>query len=122
MTPEIEALYQQIGQYIRDAIAEDWALAWAAMEVGNEDGGTTWGRYKTTLGPTEDVRSFWTDHHLYELFSALRAAMPDKWESAIFTLNAQDQFQLDFGYEKSDVALWKRTKAINRAKGLRDGW
>lgn len=78
MTPEIEALYQQIGQYIRDAIAEDWALAWVYMEVGIEESGTTWGRYKTVPGPTDDVKNFWTDHRLYELFSALRAEMPDK--------------------------------------------
>ncbi len=91
MNQAAETLYKQIGDYIDGAIDDEWALAWAYMEAGAEESGTTFGRYTTVAGPTEEVKPFDTDHRLCSLFAELRTSLqqPDKepWQSAIFTMS-----------------------------------
>ena len=116
-----EKVYEGLGNYVADRAGDEWALAWLVAEIEFEDAGTTYGRYKTTMGATDEVHQFDTDHEAYHLFAELREATrhPEHgpFTQAVFTVSRDGAFTIDFEYESLEGFSWQRSKVLSREKG-----
>lgn len=97
----IEDLYQAIGEFIFNAIPEEWESASLYAEIEDDDSGTTYGRYKTAATADESL-SFDTDYRIYLIFDELRrrTRQPNQpaWTLARFALRRDGSFDLSFEY------------------------
>lgn len=99
MTPELEELYHEIGQYIADTVPQPWNAAWISVEF--EDGVvSSRGRY--TVDQNSAQHSFLVTGDIGRLFVRLRELIRKNdrsmWVRATFTLQPGGDFRLDFDY------------------------
>jgi hypothetical protein len=96
-----ERIYQAMGQFIVDAIPEEWLSATAYAEIEEDDNGLTYGRYVPAAAP-ESIRDFDAAAELYLAFDELRRRFRKPgyapWSKAQFTLQRNGHFDLDFTY------------------------
>jgi hypothetical protein len=107
MSPEIEALYGEIGNATADLVPDDFSQAWVFTEIFD-------GVYSVAVFFEAGDRSL---HCLYDglievkrLILELHKAFEDQKETpftvATFWVNSQGKFRLDVGYEDvSDLGL-----------------
>jgi len=99
MTRIIEDIYQEIANGIVDAIDDDWTRAIVTAEIEEDNGALTGEYQKTPGGPSLD---FSCGYEMYKSFKELRSAFSEEdkkpWYKAIFTLEKDGTFNLDFEY------------------------
>lgn len=97
----IEAIYQELGSYIVQAIGDDWQTAILYAEIEDEDSGLLYGRY-TTESSKDFSLSFDADYTVYLAFEELRERFQKPghalWKKAEFTLYRNGKFALNFEY------------------------
>lgn len=97
----VEEIYELIGELIVAAIPEEWVSAFATVEV-DDDGGQTYGRYRTPSGAGES-ESFPTDYRLFAAFLELRERMHRPphapWRQARFQLSRDGTFDFSLDYQ-----------------------
>lgn len=102
-----ERIYQAMGQFIVDAIPEEWLSATAHAEIEEDDNGLTYGRYVPAAAP-ESIRDFEADYRCYLMFDELRRRTRKPgyapWIKARFTLQRNGHFDLDFTYPDAGQA------------------
>lgn len=102
-----EEIYRAMGQFIVDAIPEEWLSATAYAEIEEDDNGLTYGRYVPAAAP-DHQRDFEADYRFYLLFDELRlrTRKPGRapWIKARFTLQRDGRFDLDFTYPDAGQA------------------
>jgi hypothetical protein len=100
MAKTIEELYEEIAKMMNEAIPEEWARAWATVELAGESALDMIGRYETTdssaprtfLIPPPMVRD------LAELRRRMKRPGEAAWRKAVFNLTPDGQFHLDLEY------------------------
>lgn len=97
----IEEIYQAIGQWIANAIPEEWLSATAYAEIEEGDNGLTYGAYVPAAAP-DSRRDFGAGAEIYLAFDELRRRLRQPghapWIKAQFTLQRDGHFDLDFVY------------------------
>ena len=97
----LETIYQEIGNYILQTIADEWQTAVLSAEIEDEDSGLLYGRY-TTKTSQDFSLSFDADFTIYLAFNELRQRIQKPghapWKKAEFTLHRTGKFDLNFAY------------------------
>jgi hypothetical protein len=96
----VEDLHHAIGDFIMQAVGDDWQTATIVAVIEADDNGRTSGR--STTGPDGTQATFEADHRMYLAFDELRRRMrtPDEqpWTKATFSLERSGKFDLEFEY------------------------
>lgn len=100
MTPEIEALYQRIGQRLLDIAGTPFAKGYIRVEMADD-----FGSVGLFIERGDGRRSYLVDEtgNLFDDFAELRdrsiAAGMGAWTQATFRLNGDGRFEVTFGYD-----------------------
>lgn len=90
-------LYHVIGQGIVDALPDEFLLAWAKAEIGED----FWGIELFYQMPDGSIR--YTNEGLDSIMEGfrelLKESFPDRWTSSTFRLTSQGSMSVDFGYD-----------------------
>lgn len=118
MNPQIEALYEQIGQNLATSIKESFQTAWIYAEV--QDGVSSVGLFYRTQNEAVkyQIRDPKLDDLVYQLWVSWKEATGDCWNRATYTLNADGKFAIDYDYD--DIFNDGSTKMIRRKKWIQD--
>ncbi|TBU74373.1 hypothetical protein DNK06_19610 [Pseudomonas daroniae] len=100
MTPEIEALYPEIGQELLNALPSDFRQAWATAELLDDVSGTEvfyqtqQNEYFHIYDGLDDL-----DDLIFNLREQFKSLKQDVWSTITVWLNEEGRFSIDFGYE-----------------------
>jgi len=103
MQPEIKNIPQQLGQYLYQQINEPWLEAQLILNCEDENVLECKAHYQTVNSNEHPI--IVTDA-IIELFNTLfykaTQHQPENWTRAIFTINRQGQFNLNFERDNND--------------------
>ncbi|MFK3857883.1 DUF600 domain-containing protein [Pseudoalteromonas rhizosphaerae] len=111
MRPEIKNIPQQLGQYLYQQINEPWLEAQLILNCEDENVLECKAHYQTAADTSEQPITV-TDE-IVDLFNTLfekaTQHQPENWTRAIFTINRQGQFNLNFERDNDDVITAQQT-------------
>ena len=104
MQPEIKNIPQQLGQYLYQQIKEPWLEAQLILNCEDENVLQCKAHYQTAADKSEQPITV-TDEIVdlfKQVFDKATKHQPEKWTRAIFTINRQGQFNLNFERDNND--------------------
>lgn len=104
MQPELKNIPQQLGQYLYQQINESWLEAQLILNCEDENVLECKAHYQTTDDTNEQPITV-TDEIVglfNTLFKNATKHQPENWTRAIFTINRQGQFNLNFERDNND--------------------
>ena len=104
MQPDIKNIPQQLGQYLYQQINEPWLEAQLILNCEDENVLECTAHYQTADDASE--RPITVTDEIVGLFNNLfekaTKHQPENWTRAIFTINRQGQFNLNFERDNND--------------------
>lgn len=100
MTPEIEALYPEIGQEMFSALPANFKQAWATAELLDDVSGTEifyqsqQNEHFHIYDGLDDL-----DDLIFNLREQFKSSNKEPWSTITVWLNEEGNFSIDFGYE-----------------------
>ncbi|MFK3873775.1 DUF600 domain-containing protein [Pseudoalteromonas rhizosphaerae] len=104
MKPDITNIPQQLGQYLYQQINEPWLKAQLILNCEDENVLECKAHYQTADDSSEQPITV-TDEivNLFkQVFDKATKQQPENWKRAIFTINRQGQFNLNFERDNHD--------------------
>ena len=104
MQPDIKHIPQQLGQYLYQQINEPWLEAQLILDCEDENQLECKAHYQTEDDENEQPITV-TDEIVdlfKQVFESATKHQPENWTRAIFTINRQGQFNLNFERDNND--------------------